>query len=335
MHKHSRIGVLMGGLSSEKSVSLETGEAVLHALLERGYDALPIYVDRDLDLAIRQAGIDAAFIALHGRYGEDGCVQGLLETLGIAYTGSGVLASALAMNKVKAKEIFRLHNLPTPSYYVMSIDDEADILSCHGDFGFPVVVKPVNEGSSVGVAIVDTPEELVDACERAFCFDDQVLVERHVEGMEISVGIVGDAAMGAVEIEPASDFYDYGAKYTARTTRYHVPPRVSQERYLGVLRQALRAHRALGCSGASRVDMIVSATGNEYVLEVNSLPGLTPQSLLPKIAHAAGLEFEDLVEVILDDALCANQRRGRGRTAAAVALPGDRDASGVALADRH
>jgi D-alanine-D-alanine ligase len=300
----------MGGLSSEREVSLRTGESILAALQERGHDATPVYVDRDLDLVLRQQRIDVAFIALHGRYGEDGCVQGLLETMGIPYTGSDVLSSALAMDKVKAKELFRLHNLPTPAYYAMASD--ADVLAVHGDFGFPVVVKPVREGSSVGVEIARDPEALLAACERAGCFDDELLVERFIAGQEVSVAILGGRAIGAVEIAPRAGFYDYGAKYTRGATDYHVPPRLSPERYRGVLTQAARAHAALGCAGATRVDMIVSESGNEYLLEVNTVPGMTPTSLLPKIAHAAGIEFAELCEMILAGARLARSRNHRG-----------------------
>jgi D-alanine-D-alanine ligase len=296
-----KIGVLMGGLSTEKSVSLKTGQAVLASLRSRGYDADPVFVDRDIDLVLRQAEIDLAFIALHGRYGEDGCIQGLLEVLGIPYTGSDVLASALAMNKVKAKQMFRLHNLPTPPYYVLTEDRLADLDVYHGDFGFPAVVKPSAEGSSVGVEI---------ACERAFRFDSEVLIERFVSGREVSVAIVGDRPIGAVEVEPKQGFYDYSAKYTSGETSYHIPPRLSPERYRGVLTQGILAHQALGCSGTSRVDMIVSDTGNEYLLEVNTLPGLTPQSLLPKISASVGLGFDDLVEAILGSARLSNIDRG-------------------------
>jgi D-alanine-D-alanine ligase len=311
--KHRKIGVLMGGLSSERAISIQTGEAVVAALQERGYDAHSIYVDRDVDLVLRQASIDVAFIALHGRYGEDGCVQGLLETLGIPYTGSDVLASALAMNKRKAKELFRLHNLPTPAYYVLDHDEAPDLIEAHGDFGFPVVVKPVAEGSSVGVEIVHDEIELYAACERAFCFDSQLLVERFIAGQEVSVAVLEDRAIGAVEITPTGGgFYDYGAKYTRGATDYCIPPRLSPERYRGVLAQALRAHRALGCSGATRVDMIVSESGNEYILEVNTVPGMTRTSLLPKIADSVGLGFEDLCEAILRGARLSSLRRGRG-----------------------
>jgi D-alanine-D-alanine ligase len=313
-----KIGVLLGGLSSERDVSLRTGEAVLAALRERGHDVVPIYVDRDVDVALRQEQIEVAFIALHGRWGEDGCIQGLLEMLGIPYTGSDVLASALAMHKGKAKELFRLHNLPTPAYYTLTgaaIADSGasgeDLVALHGDFGFPCVVKPIREGSSVGVTICQAPGELGAAVERALCFDDEILVERYIVGKEISVAVLGDRALGAVEIAPRDGFYDYANKYTRGATDYFVPPRVSPERYRGILAQALRAHLALGCRGATRVDMMVSDAGNEFVLEVNTLPGLTPTSLLPKIADAAGISFGELCEMMLAGASLAT-RRGRG-----------------------
>ena len=306
-----KIGVLLGGNSSEREVSLRTGEAVLAALRERGHDAIPIYVDQDVDVALRQEQIDVAFVALHGRLGEDGCVQGLLELLGIPYTGSDVMASALAMHKGKAKELFRLHNLPTPAYYTLTADDTADLPSVHADFGFPCVVKPIREGSSVGVTICRSFAELAPAIEKALCFDSEILVERFITGKEVSVAILEDRALGAVEIAPREGFYDYQNKYTRGATDYFVPPRLSPERYRGVLAQALRAHLALGCTGATRVDMIVSDSGNEFVLEVNTVPGLTLTSLLPKIADAAGISFGELCELMLAGASLSS-RRGRG-----------------------
>ena len=306
-----KIGVLLGGVSSEREVSLRTGEAVLAALRDRGHDAIPIYADKDVDVALRQERIEVAFVALHGRWGEDGCIQGLLETLGIPYTGSDVLASALAMHKGKAKELFRLHNLPTPAYYTLGPADIGDLAGVHGDFGFPCVVKPIREGSSVGVAICHAFEELAPAIDRALCFDDEVLVERFIIGMEVSVAIIDDRAIGAVEIAPRRGFYDYTNKYTRGATEYFVPPRLSPERYRGVLAQALRAHEALGCRGATRVDMMVSESGNEFILEVNTVPGLTPTSLLPKIADHAGISFGELCEMMLGSATLAT-RRGRG-----------------------
>ncbi|MDB4958743.1 MAG: D-alanine/D-alanine ligase [Myxococcales bacterium] len=306
-----KIGVLLGGLSSEREVSLRTGEAVLTALRERGHEVVPIYVDRDVDVALRQEQIDVAFIALHGRWGEDGCIQGLLELLGIPYTGSDVMASSLAMHKGKAKELFRLHNLPTPAYYTLTAAETNDLAGVHGDFGFPCVVKPIREGSSVGVAICQSLDELGPAIERALCFDDEILVERFIAGKEVSVAVLEDRTLGAVEIAPRAGFYDYANKYTRGATDYFVPPRLSPERYRGVLAQALRAHMALGCHGATRVDMIVSDSGNEFVLEVNTVPGLTPTSLLPKIADAAGISFGELCELMLAGASLAT-RRGNG-----------------------
>lgn len=318
-----KIGVLLGGLSSEREVSLRTGEAVIAALRDRGHDVTPIYVDRDVDVALRQERIEVAFIALHGRWGEDGCIQGLLETLGIPYTGSDVMASALAMHKGKAKELFRLHNLPTPAYYTVTAGETLDLAAVHGDFGFPCVVKPIREGSSVGVAICERFEELGPAVERALCFDDEILVERFIAGKEVSVAILDDRALGAVEIAPRDGFYDYSNKYTRGATQYFVPPRLSPERYRGILAQALRAHMALGCRGATRVDMMVSDSGNEFVLEVNTVPGLTPTSLLPKIADAAGISFGELCEHMLDGARLATRRGSGERRIVQRAFVGD------------
>jgi len=317
--KNRKIGVLMGGLSSERDISLQTGEAICAALVDRGYDAVPVYVDRELDLVLRQQPIDVAFVALHGRYGEDGCVQGLLEVMGIPYTGSDVMASALAMHKVKAKELFRLHNLPTPAYYVLSaaeVGDPEELLDTHGDFGFPCVVKPAREGSSVGVALCDDSAAFVAAVERAARFDDEILVERFIDGQEVSVAILGDRALGAVEIAPKQGFYDYSNKYTRGATEYFIPPRLSPERYRGVLTQALRAHLALDCDGATRVDLIVSESGNEYILEVNTTPGMTRTSLLPKIADAAGIAFDELCVAILAQARLHAGRSARNRRVA-------------------
>jgi D-alanine-D-alanine ligase len=331
-----KIGVLCGGLSAEREVSLRTGEAICAALVDRGHDAERVFVDRDLDLVLRQARIDVAFLALHGRWGEDGCVQGLLELLGIPYTGSDVLSSALAMNKVKAKEVFRLHNLPTPPYHVLTRPEIESLREIHGAFGFPAVVKPSGEGSSVGVAIARDHAELEAACEAALRFDDEVLVERFVDGKEVSVAILSDRALGGIEIVPRQGFYDYSAKYTAGRSDYHMPARLSPERYRGVLTQALGAHRALGCAGATRVDMIVSDRGNEYVLEVNTIPGMTPTSLLPKIAHHAGLSFGDLVEEILGGARLWASGKGRSERRVAQAPfegPDKRAVGGVV--ERH
>jgi D-alanine-D-alanine ligase len=297
--RDKRVGVLLGGLSAERDVSLKTGQAVYEALVDRGYDARLLFVDRDLDKVIRQSGIEVAFIALHGRFGEDGCVQGMLELMGIPYTGSSVLASSLAMHKVKAKELFRLHNVPTPPYYVVTADQLAELEDVHGSFGFPAVVKPVTEGSSVGVAIVSSIPELEKSVAEALRHDDLALVERYAKGKEVSVAVLDGRVLGAVEIQPRGEFYDYDSKYTNGGSQYFIPARLSQPRYQGVLNLARKAALALGCSAVCRVDLIVTEGDNEYVLEVNTLPGMTPTSLVPKLAASAGMDFGDLCENIL------------------------------------
>jgi D-alanine-D-alanine ligase len=298
-----RVGVLLGGISAEREVSLKTGDAIVEALRSRGHDVLPIYVDRDVDRALRKNPIDVAFIALHGKYGEDGCVQGLLEMMGIPYTGSSVLASALAMDKLKAKELFRLHNVPTPPYYEISgAFTASDLEERHGSFGFPVIVKPRREGSSIGVARANNFDELRAAVENARTHDDGVIVERYIKGREVQVGVLNGRVLGAIEIVPKRSFYDYQAKYTQGMSEYFFPARLAPTRYQGVLRLAERAHHALGCSGATRIDMIVTEGENEYVLEVNTLPGMTPTSLLPKIAMGCGIDFATLCEEVLKSA---------------------------------
>lgn len=300
--KGARVGVLLGGLGSEREISLKTGEGVAKALTERGYDVQRIYVDRDLDRVLRQNPIDVAFIALHGPYGEDGCVQGMLELLGIPYTGSGVLASALAMDKLKSKELFRLYNVPTPPYYTLDSADLARVEEVHGSFGYPAFVKPRRAGSSVGAGKASDLDELRARLADAAQFDRSVLVERFVGGREVQVGILDGRALGAIEIVPRGQFYDYRSKYQAGQSEYHFPARLAPTRYKGVLNIAERAAACLGVTSAARVDMIVTEGENEYVLEVNTLPGLTPTSLLPKIAAGAGYDYADLCEAILERA---------------------------------
>lgn len=297
--KDKRIGVLLGGLGSEREISLKSGEAVAKVLTERGYDVQRVYVDRDLDRVLRQNPIDVAFIALHGPYGEDGCVQGMLELMGIPYTGSGVLASALAMDKLKSKELFRLYNVPTPPYYVIEADRLGELEEVHGSFGFPVFVKPRRAGSSVGAGRANDLAELRARCEDAAQFDGSILVERFVAGREVTVGLLDGQALGALEIAPKGSFYDYRSKYQVGQSEHYFPARLSPTRYKGVLKIAERAAACLGVTGAARVDLLVTDGENEYVLEVNTLPGMTPTSLLPKIAAGAGYDFGDLCEAIL------------------------------------
>jgi len=317
--KGVRVGVLMGGVSAEREVSLRTGEGVADALESKGYDVARIAFGEGtagVDELVRRAGIDVAFIALHGRGGEDGCVQGLLELLGVPYTGSSVLASALAMDKLKAKELFRLHNVPTPPYYVVGQADLADLEDVHGSFGFPVIVKPRSEGSSVGLAKCHDLGELARGLEAALAHDTHALVERYVRATEVHVGLLDGRVLGAIEVAPKSGLYDYASKYTAGATEYITPPRIAATRARGVMNLAERAARALGCSGACRVDLLVTEGENEYVLEVNTLPGMTPTSLLPKIAASAGFDYASLCEAILDG---ARLHSGLGRRKSDVA----------------
>jgi D-alanine-D-alanine ligase len=306
--KEKRVGILMGGLGAEREVSLVSGEAVYAALQGRGYDVTRIFVDRDVDRVLRQEEIDVAFLALHGSYGEDGCIQGLLEWMDIPYTGPGVMESALAMDKLKSKEMFRLHNVPTPPYYALEASDLSGIEDLHGSFGFPAFVKPRRQGSSIGAGRADDLSELRERCEDALRFDASAIVERYIEGREIAIGILDGQALGAIEIVPKRGFYDYKAKYQSGHSEYHFPARLTATRYQNVLRIAERAARALGLMGAVRADMLVTERENEYVLEINTLPGMTENSLLPKIARGAGYEFSGLCEAILDRASLQNRR---------------------------
>ncbi len=288
----------MGGVSSEREVSLKTGEAIFNALVRRGYNAVRIDAGRDLPETLRKERIEAAFIALHGGWGEDGGVQGLLEVMEIPYTGSGVLASALSMDKEASKKVFAASGLMIAEHVVARRGERPPI-----NFPPPWVVKPATEGSSIGVSMVDGEAELDKALKGALRLSGRAIVERRIFGKEIQVGILNGRVLGSVEVRPSLDFYSYEAKYTAGKTEYILPPEIRNDE-LGACHQAgLGAHLALGCRGAARVDLILDASGIPYVLEVNTIPGMTETSLLPKIARLAGLEFPDLVEEILKEAL--------------------------------
>lgn len=301
MIKSEKIGVLFGGLSAEREVSLKSGAAVLQALLAQGYNAVGVDVGRDLPAVLKHEAIEVAFIALHGRYGEDGCVQGVLELLQIPYTGSGVLASALAMHKLYSKQAFAASGILTAPFSCYR-RDEAVVLA-DIPFTLPVVVKPVQEGSSVGVSIVKEESKLAEAVAEAFRHDDEILVEQYIKGQEVQVGILEDKPIGAIEIVPKNEFYDFEAKYTDGMAEHIFPARLEPALYEKAQRIGLAAHKALGCKGYSRVDLLVTESGDCYVLEVNTLPGMTALSLLPEIAaKGAGLSFEKLVSRIIESA---------------------------------
>jgi len=301
MMKSKKIGVLFGGLSAERGVSLKSGAAVHLALVAQGYNAVTIDVGRDLADVLKREGVEAAFIALHGRYGEDGCVQGLLELLQIPYTGSGVLASALAMHKLYSKQAFAASGILTAPFRCYRRDEEVKLADL--PFTLPIVVKPVQEGSSVGVSIVKEEAQLAKALDLAFCHDDEILVEQFIKGQEVQIGIIEDRPVGAIEIVPKNEFYDFEAKYTDGMAEHIFPARLEKGLYEKAQQIGLAAHRALGCKGYSRVDLLVTPEGECYVLEVNTLPGMTALSLLPEIAaKGAGLSFEDLVSRIIESA---------------------------------
>jgi len=289
-----KIGVLMGGLSAEREVSLKSGAAVLSALQARGFNAVGIDAGRDLAERLTAEAVEVAFIALHGRFGEDGSVQGLLEMMGIPYTGSGVLASALAMNKVYSKVVFRAAGLTIAPYQVLRPGEKLAL-----SFALPIVVKPSQEGSSVGVSIVRELGGIDAALAGAFRYDSEILVERFIDGREVQVGILDGQALGAIEIVPKGEFYDYEAKYTPGMADHILPARLPAPVYADVLKAGELAYATLGCQSYSRVDFLVTEAGECYILEVNTLPGMTDLSLLPEIARGAGIEFHQLIERIL------------------------------------
>lgn len=307
-----RVGVLLGGPSAEREVSLVSGRQVTGALRRQGYRAVfPIDAGPDLPAQLRKHRIEVVFNALHGKMGEDGCVQGLLEVMGLPYTGSGVAASALCMDKVLAKQVLARNRIPTPDYEVVTGEGPEQ-----SKLPLPVVVKPRAEGSSIGVAVVRRPEDLAPAVREARRFDGDVIVERYVAGREITVGLLHGEALGITEIRPHEEFYDYQSKYTSGMAEHVFPAPLPEALRRKTLRLAARACAVLGCEGAPRVDMRLSREQRLYVLEVNTLPGLTPLSLLPEIATGVGIDFEELVERMLDGAALRN-----GASAARTWLP--------------
>jgi D-alanine-D-alanine ligase len=302
--KGMTVGVLMGGKSSERAISLKSGAAVLEALQRKGYDTVPLDAAKDLVSLLRKHKVDVAFVCLHGKTGEDGTIQGFLEIMGVPYTGSGVKASAVAMDKVMTKKLLRFHKIPTPEFVVVDGSTRG-----HGVLPLPVVVKPSEEGSTIGVTRVDKKKALKEAVQRALQFSDHVLVERYIEGRELTVGILDEEALPVVEVRPTSGFYDYDAKYSSAETEYLVPAPIPKRLARKVQELALLVHRLLGCAGVTRVDLILGKALHPYVLEVNTIPGMTATSLLPKAAQAAGIPFDDLVERILRSAFRAGKHR--------------------------
>lgn len=298
--KDKIVGVLMGGLSKEREVSLRSGGAVLDALLLRGYDAVPIDVGADVSEQLKKKEIEVAFLALHGRYGEDGCIQGLLEIAGIPYTGSSVLASALAMDKHLTKDIARQEGLPTPdSLFFDAFHEDLDAFLSKFCLSFPLIVKPSREGSTIGIAKVENARELKSAVHEAAQLDSRVLVEKFVQGREVTVPVLNQEPLPVLEVVPKSGFYDYASKYTAGATTYICPAEIGEAATKLVQDYAKRIYRRIGCEGVARADFIIGEDQVPYFLEINTLPGMTATSLVPKSAAATGMSFENLVEKIL------------------------------------
>jgi D-alanine-D-alanine ligase len=307
-----RVGVLMGGHSAERDISLKTGRAVCAALRRLKYTALPIEVDERLPHALKSKRIDVAFLALHGPGGEDGTVQGLLEVMGIPYTGSGVSASAVGMDKGLTRDVLHAAGIPLPQGHIFHVRQ----MPAHPprQLGLPVVVKPCTQGSTIGVSIVRKRADWEKASTAAFQFGDRVVVEQYIPGREMAVGVFQGNTLPVVEVVAPGGFYDFSAKYGKSETRYVCPAVIpkSLSRLLGA--HSLRAYEAMGCRGAVRVDFRIHTSGRPYVLELNTIPGMTERSLLPMAAAQAGLTYDDLVERILLDALPSGwNKRGRGQ----------------------
>ena len=295
-----KVAVLLGGKSAEREVSLKSGGMVLNALRSRGVDAQPFDpAERGLDALIGER-FERAFIVLHGRFGEDGTVQGVLEWLGIPYTGSGVLASALAMDKLRAKLLWQAEGLPTPPYAVLTKD--SDLRAVARKLGVPLMVKPASEGSSIGMSKVGSAAGLDEAYALAVNYDRVVIAEKFIDGAELTAGILGDQVLPLIKVETPRNFYDYEAKYIANDTRYIVPCGVSAARERDMQALCLKAFRALGCRGWGRVDLMLNRQGRAFLLEVNTVPGMTDHSLVPKAARALGMSYEDLCLRILEAA---------------------------------
>lgn len=293
-----RVAVLMGGTAAEREVSLKSGKAVLDALLRRGVDATGLDIRGNLFESLHGRGFDRVFNVIHGRGGEDGVAQGALEVLGIPYTGSGVLASALAMDKLRTKLCWLGADIPTPRWMTLTSAD--DLARCAERLGFPLIVKPASEGSSIGMSRVETLAELQSAWVRASDYGCPVFAESWIVGAEYTASILRDEALPLIRLETPNAFYDFDAKYRANTTRYHCPSGLAPEQEASIQKLALDACRVVGVTGWGRVDLLVDAAGQPWLIEVNTVPGMTDHSLVPMAAKAAGLSFEDLVWRILE-----------------------------------
>ena len=296
-----RVAVLYGGKSAEREVSLKSGAAVIDALTTAGVDVVAIDVGDDLLARLQSEEIDRAFIILHGRGGEDGSMQGLLECLGIPYTGSGILASALAMDKLRTKQVWQSLGIPTPRHAVLA--SESDCLQASTELGFPLIVKPAHEGSSIGMAKVNSAQELVAAWQDAAKYDSQVLVEQWIHGPEFTIAVLRGQVLPPIALGTPHVFYDYDAKYIANDTQYRIPCGLDSVKEQELIDLTARACDAIGIEGWGRLDVMQDEQGRFWLLEVNTAPGMTDHSLVPMAARAAGLDFQQLVLAILAESV--------------------------------
>jgi len=305
-----KVLVLMGGLSEEREVSLNSGRGVYEALLEKGYDAIPLDIGRDNLNKISEIAPDVVFIVLHGRYGEDGTVQGLLDIMGIPYTGSGVATSAICMDKVLTKKLLIYEGFPTADFVVLkrsSFAPDSQVLnSIISKFGLPVVVKAATQGSSIGTYIVKEEDALLEAIKNAFELDNQVLVEKFIDGDLLTVAVLGNEnpkVLPIIEIVSQNDFYDYESKYTPGMCEHIIPARISSELSQKIEGIAADCYKAMECRGTARIDFMVDRAGSPYILEINTIPGMTGMSLVPDAAKAVGISYGDLVDTLVNLAL--------------------------------
>jgi D-alanine-D-alanine ligase len=296
-----KVAVLMGGWSAEREISLQSGNAVLQALLNKGVNAHGVDVDRRIMQQLQAEDFARVFIALHGRGGEDGVMQGALELLGLPYTGSGVLGSALAMDKLRTKQLWQGAGLPTPGYRKLQADTDFDAVV--EELGLPLIVKPVREGSSIGMSKVQQSGQLCQAWETAAALDDVVIAERWIQGTEYTAAILGNECLPLIRLETPHEFYDFDAKYRADSTRYLCPCGLDDKAEHQLRQLALQAFQVTGASGWGRVDMLTDEQGQAWLIEVNTVPGMTDHSLVPMAARAAGIDFDELVWRILETAM--------------------------------
>lgn len=303
--KNKKILVVMGGISSEREISLRSGEAVYNALISRGYNAHRFILNENNACDIISEKPELCVLVLHGKGGEDGTIQGLLELSGIPYTGSGVASSANCMNKILTKKLLETEGIPTPEYETVKKGE--DYKNVAMNFVFPLVVKAPCQGSSVGVEIVHNREELTSAIENNIGYDGEILIEKFISGTEVTVPVMQDGgkavALPIIEIVSENAFYDFESKYTSGMSHHIIPARISEEAAKKTEEYALKAYSALSCRGVARIDFFVDEAGNPFVIEINTIPGMTSTSLVPDAAKAIGLSFEDLVEKIAMQAL--------------------------------